>query len=73
MPMECGTFVLGLHANRQNFEVAKKENSVIYLEDNYEQRYSEYDINSPESVIGLTIMQEEFLDQSIELAKIVAG
>lgn len=65
----AGTFVLGLHANEQNFEVAKKENSVIYLEDNYEDRYSEYDINSPESVIGLTIMQEEFLDQSIQLAK----
>ncbi|WP_343486633.1 N-acetylmuramoyl-L-alanine amidase [Allomuricauda sp. d1] len=65
----AGTFVLGLHANKQNFEVAKKENSVIYLEDNYEERYAEYDINSPESVIGLTIMQEEFLDQSIQLAK----
>ncbi|RDY57767.1 N-acetylmuramoyl-L-alanine amidase family protein [Flagellimonas nanhaiensis] len=65
----AGTFVLGLHANRQNFEVAKKENSVIYLEDDYEQRYAEYDINSPESIIGLTIMQEEFLDQSIQLGK----
>jgi len=65
----AGTFVLGLHANKQNFEIAKKENSVIYLEDNYEARYSDYDINSPESVIGLTIMQEEFLDQSIILAK----
>lgn len=65
----AGTFVLGLHANKQNFEIAKKENSVIYLEDNYETRYSDYDINSPESVIGLTIMQEEFLDQSISLAK----
>lgn len=65
----AGTFVLGLHANRQNFEVAKKENSAIYLEDNYEEKYSEYDINSPESIIGLTIMQEEFLDQSIQLAK----
>lgn len=63
------TYVLGLHANRQNFEVAKKENSVIYLEDDYAQRYAEYDINSPESVIGLTIMQEEFLDQSIQLGK----
>ena len=67
----AGTFVLGLHANKQNFEVAKKENSVIYLEDNYEQKYAEYDINSPESVIGLTIMQEEFLDQSVELAKLL--
>ena len=67
----AGTFVLGLHANKQNFEIAKKENSVIYLEDNYETRYANYDINSPESVIGLTIMQEEFLDQSIALAKII--
>ncbi len=67
----AGTFVLGLHANKQNFEIAKKENSVIYLEDNYEARYAKYDINSPESVIGLTIMQEEFLDQSILLAKLI--
>ncbi|MFD0798536.1 N-acetylmuramoyl-L-alanine amidase [Maribacter chungangensis] len=67
----AGTFVLGLHANEQNFEIAKKENSVIYLEDNYETRYADYDINSPESVIGLTIMQEEFLDQSIALAKMI--
>lgn len=67
----AGTFVLGLHANQQNFEIAKKENSVIYLENNYETRYADYDINSPESVIGLTIMQEEFLDQSIQFAKLV--
>jgi len=67
----AGTFVLGLHANKQNFEIAKKESSVIYQEDNYESRYAAYDINSPESIIGLTIMQEEFLDQSINLAKLM--
>jgi len=67
----AGTFVLGLHANKQNFEIAKKENSVIYLEDDYESKYSEYNINSPESIIGLTIMQEEFLEQSISLAKLL--
>lgn len=67
----AGTFVLGLHANKQNFEVAKKENSVIYLEDDYEIKYAQYDINSPESVIGLTVLQEEFLDQSIEVAKLI--
>ena len=67
----AGTFVLGLHANEQNFEIAKKENSVIYLEDDYKSRYADYDINSPQSVIGLTIMQEEFLDQSIALAKAI--
>ena len=63
------TFVLGLHANRQNFEVAKAENSVIYLEEDYETNYAGYNINSPESFIALTIVQEEFLDQSIMLAK----
>ncbi|MGB5458804.1 MAG: N-acetylmuramoyl-L-alanine amidase, partial [Eudoraea sp.] len=67
----AGTFVLGLHANQQNFEIAKKENSVIYLEDNYESRYADYDINSPESIICLTIMQEEFLDQSVMLGKMM--
>ena len=65
------TYVLGLNANEQNFEVAKYENSVIYMEDNYEKKYANYNINSPESIIGLSIMQEEFLEQSIQLAKIV--
>ena len=63
------TFVLGLDSNRRNFEVAKAENSVIYLEEDYETNYAGYDINSPESFIALTLMQEEFLDQSIMLAK----
>ena len=65
----AGTFVMGLHKNKQNFDVAKKENSVIYLESDYQEKYAQYDINSPESVIGLTIMQEEFLQQSILLGK----
>ena len=62
------TYVLGLHANQQNFEVAKQENSVIFLEDNYLETYEGFDPNSPEAVIGLTLMQEEFLDQSLMLA-----
>ena len=64
----AGTFVMGLHTNKQNFNVAKKENSVIYLEDNYEDKYSQYNINSPESLIGMTIMQEEYLEQSMQFA-----
>lgn len=63
------TFVLGLHANQQNFEVAKKENEVIYLEDDYEMHYASFDPKSPESLIGLTLMQEDYLDQSTLLAK----
>lgn len=65
------TWVLGTHVNRQNFEVAKAENSVILLEDNYEAKYRGFDPNSPDSVIGLTLMQEEYLDQSIQLASII--
>ncbi len=65
----AGTFVLGLHKNKQNFAVAKSENEAIYFEEDYETKYASYDINSPESIIGLTIMQEEFLSQSIDLAK----
>ncbi|MGY3793209.1 N-acetylmuramoyl-L-alanine amidase family protein [uncultured Aquimarina sp.] len=65
------TFVLGLHANDENFNVAKKENSVILMEDNYEANYDGFDPNSPESIIGLTLMQEEYLDQSLILASYI--
>ncbi|TVZ28245.1 N-acetylmuramoyl-L-alanine amidase [Gillisia sp. Hel_I_86] len=65
------TFVLGLHRNQANFEVAKRENSVIFLEEDYQITYDGFDPNSPESYIGMTIMQEEYLDQSILLADFV--
>ncbi len=65
------TWVLGLSRNKDNMDIAKKENSVIYLEDNYKATYNGFDPNSPESYIGLTLMQEEFLDQSIMLADFV--
>ena len=64
----AGTFVLGLHANKRNFDVAKRENAVISLEDNYRERYKGFDPNSEESVLGLTLLQEENLDKSFLLA-----
>ncbi len=67
----AGTFVLGLHENDRNFEIAKKENSVILLEDNYKEKYDGFDPNSPEAVIGLTMMQEEYLDQSLTIASLI--
>ena len=70
-PYGAGTFVLGLHANERNFEIAKKENSVIFYEDDYENTYDGFDPNNPESVIGLTLMQEEYLDQSIIAASYI--
>ncbi len=62
------TWVLGLHGNKRNFEVAKAENEVILLEDNYQERYKGFNPNSPESMIGLTLEQEENLDESLVLA-----
>ena len=70
-PYGAGTFVLGLHANERNFEIAKKENSVIFYEDDYENTYDGFDPNNPEAVIGLTLMQEEYLDQSIIAASYI--
>ena len=37
------TLVLGLHRAEENFEVAKKENSVILLEDDYSTHYEGFD------------------------------
>lgn len=65
------TFVLGNTRNKENLELAKKENSVIYLEEDYKEVYGDFDPSSPASLIGLTIAQEEYLDQSIQLASMV--
>ena len=62
------TFVMGLTKNASNLEVAKKENAVITLESDYKVKYAGYDPKSPESIIGITLLQEEYLDQSITIA-----
>jgi len=67
------TYVLGLHKEATSLEVAKRENSVIFLEDGHEKRYQGFDPSSPESLIGLVLMQEDYLDQSIELASFIEG
>lgn len=63
-------WVLGA-SNKKNFEIAKRENSVILLEDNYKENYKGYDPKSPESFIGISLMTEEYLDQSLQLASII--
>lgn len=62
------TFVLGLHRNNDNLEVAKKENAVILLEDDYNNTYEGFDPNLPESYIMFETMQEEYQGQSVMLA-----
>lgn len=62
------TYVMGMTKVGSNLEAAKKENSVITLEKDYKLKYEGFDPNSPETMIGMTLMQEEYLDNSISLA-----
>jgi len=62
------TFVLGLHRSNENLDVAKKENSVILMEDNYRQTYEGFDPNSSESYIMFELVQDTYLDQSLSFA-----
>lgn len=64
------TYVMGLHTAEHNLNVAKRENASIYLEEDFEKNY-DYDTNSPEGHIILSMFQSAFLDQSILMAKLV--
>jgi len=68
VPDGTETYVMGLTKNASNLEAAKKENSVITLEKDYQQKYEGFNPNAPESLMGMTLMQEEFLENSIALA-----
>ena len=64
----CETYVMGLNKNASNLSVAKSENAVITLEKDYKQKYEGFDPNNPGSMLGVTLMQEEYLENSIALA-----
>jgi len=63
------TFIMGLDKAEKNFEVAKRENSVIYLEDNHETRYEGFDPKSPESYILFSLAQSAYQESSLKLAQ----
>ncbi len=65
------TLVLGLHRSDENFEVAKRENSVILMEEDYTARYENFDPNSLESYIIFSLMQNVYDNQSISFAGLV--
>lgn len=74
----ASTFTLGQNRTRENLEIAKRENSVILLEDNYKQRYEGFDPTVAESYIMFEFMQDNYMNQSIQFAstlqnKFVAG
>ncbi|MBC5839183.1 N-acetylmuramoyl-L-alanine amidase family protein [Flavobacterium muglaense] len=62
------TYVMGMSRSNMNFEVAKSENSVIFQEDNYKETYKGFDPKNPETLIGLKLIQENNLTNSISLA-----
>lgn len=67
----ASVFTLGQNKLKENIEVAKRENSVILLEENYEQRYEGFNPTSTESYIMFEFLQDAHLDQSIAFASLV--
>ena len=65
------TYTLGMHRAADNLAVARRENSVIKYEKDYQQVYEGFDPNSPESYIIFEIMQDMYMKQSVELAKCI--
>ncbi len=65
------TYTLGMHRAAENLAVAKRENSVITLESNYEEKYEGFDPSSSESYIIFELMQDEYMKQSVKFADLV--
>ena len=69
--MGLETYTLGMHRASDNFDVAKRENSVILIEKDYKQHYEGFDPSSSESYIMFEFLQDKNMAQSVELAKMV--
>lgn len=63
------TYTLGLHKTAENLEVAKRENSVILVESNYQQKYANFNPRSAESYIIFEFMQDKNMSNSVSFAK----
>lgn len=62
------TYVMGLHKTEDNLSVARRENSSVLLEKDYQNRYDGYDPNSPEANIIFSLFQNAYMNQSISFA-----
>ena len=63
------TYVMGLHKDNSNFELAKRENSVILMDENHKERYEGFDPNNPESYILFSLTQSAFQESSLLFAQ----
>jgi N-acetylmuramoyl-L-alanine amidase len=70
-PIGADTWVMGPHKNDANLRVAQKENASIYLEEDYQQKYGDFDPNSPETYLALSLRQNVHLNESLMLAKYI--
>ena len=68
-PSGASVFVMGMSKLKANMDVAMRENSAIYMEDNYQQKYDGFDPTSAESYIVFSLMQNIHLNQSLKLAE----
>ena len=67
----CGTYVMGMHKSEQSLNSAMRENASIYKEDNYEEDYAGFDPNDPDTYIALSLRQNVFLDNSLQLGSMI--
>lgn len=65
------TFVLGTEKMSQNLDVAMRENAVMKLESDYQTTYQGFDPNSIDSYIMFELMQNQYMDQSLQFATFV--
>lgn len=65
------TFVLGTEKMDRNLDVAMRENSVIKLEKDYQTAYQGFDPNSIDSYIMFELMQNNYMDRSLNYATLL--
>ena len=65
------TYTMGISKSDANMQVAQRENSAILLEDDYSSKYEGFDPKSPESYIIFNLMQNTYMNQSIEIAEFI--
>ena len=65
------TYTLGMARADENLEVAKRENSVILVEEDYKERYEGFDPTSAESYIIFELMQDQYMAQSVDFARLI--
>jgi N-acetylmuramoyl-L-alanine amidase len=63
------TFVMGLHKTQESLKTAMKENASIFLEKNHKEDYKGFDPNDPETYVIMSLRENAYLNQSINLAK----